>query len=87
MMWETSRMDLWTGSARVRVYSQMPNAAPTAQTNSPKNKIAWLVTAPWTKLTWSSSGKWMSASPAKAPVAASSKRPMKTFRFGIRRKA
>ncbi len=66
MMWETSRIERCTGSARVRTYSQRPNAAPTAHTNSPKNKIARLVTAPWKKLTWSSEGNWMSASPANA---------------------
>ena len=46
MMWETSRIERWTGSARVRTYSQMPNAAPTAHTKRPKNKISWLVTLP-----------------------------------------
>jgi len=56
IMCETSLMERWTGSARVREYSQRPNAAPTAQTNRPKNKIARLVTAPWKKSTWSNRG-------------------------------
>jgi len=37
----------WTGSARVRRYSRMPNTAPMRQTMRPKPKISWLVTLPW----------------------------------------
>ena len=91
MMWETSRIERCTGSARVRTYSQMPNAAPTAHTNRPKNKIAWLVTAPWKKFTCSSCGNWMSASPAKAlapPNSAARKIPARkaVLFFVIRKK-
>src|ERR1017187_2082386 len=66
MMWETSRIERCTGSARVRTYSQKPNDAPTAHTSRPKKRMARLVTVPWKKFTSSSEGNWMSASPAKA---------------------
>ena len=39
MMFETSLIERWTGNARMRRYSKIPKAAPTAQTNRPKIKM------------------------------------------------
>ncbi len=46
MMAEMSPMLLWTGSARVCLYCNRPNAAPMAHITSPRYKTPWLLTTP-----------------------------------------
>ena len=45
-MLETLLMDLCTGSARHRPYSQKPNSAPTTQMASPRYNRAWPLRLP-----------------------------------------